>query len=363
MPPVIVHAAAGDNYASDFARLAANRQGGSIRALARASSAGTMIRKILASVARVLPLAGVSMLLASCAGPEPPPLRVGISAFPAYELAFLAQELGYFREAGVKVRLVEFGELSDTRRAYEMGKIDGLATTLVEVLIARDGSQRDLRVRSVIDYSAGADVIIGGARVKSMADLKGKRVGVEVGSLGHFMLVRGLAKAGLSPADVKLVSMSQTGMGAALSSGAVEAVVSYPPTAPDLLQDPVASVLFSSKEIPGEVVDVFAFDGDVIKRRPKEVNAFLLAVERAYATFKGRPQESCQIMGRREGVSAADFCTAIADGIVLISPQQQAQYLGAGLRLQRVVDGVAAVLAEAGVISARTEVADCLDPL
>jgi NitT/TauT family transport system substrate-binding protein len=322
-----------------------------------------MIGKILKYVARVLALTGGSALLASCAAPEAPPLRVGISAFPTYELAYLAQELGYFREAGVKVRIVEFGELSDTRRAYEMGKIDGLATTLVEVLIARDGSKRDLRVRRVIDYSAGADVIVGGAGIKSMADLKGRRVGVEVGSLGHFMLVRGLAKAGMSADDVRLVSMSQINMASALRSGSVQAVVSYPPTATALLQDPAASVLFSSKEIPGEVVDVFAFDREVIKQRGRDVNAFLLAVDRAYPTLKGRPQESCRIMGRREGVSAADFCAAIADGIVLVSPQQQGQYLGSGLHLQRVTNGVAAVLAEAGVISARTEVADCLDPL
>ena len=60
-------------------------------------------------------------------------LRVGITPAPGYELNFLAEEKGFFREEGLEVRLVEFTCLADCRRAFARGQVDVLGSTAVEV--------------------------------------------------------------------------------------------------------------------------------------------------------------------------------------------------------------------------------------
>ena len=148
----------------------------------------------------------LSLLLAGCGQPKSPPLRVGINAWPPYEFLFLAQEKGFFRDAGVDVKLVEFGSLSDARQAFENGKLDGWAATLVEVVMVHDGAMRKPRILRLLDFSDGADVIIAGKDTQSIRDLRGKRCGVEQASLGVFLLGRALESEGLHLTDVTLVS-------------------------------------------------------------------------------------------------------------------------------------------------------------
>ena len=79
-------------------------------------------------------LALLALSLGSCSTERahPTPLRIGINAWPGYEFLYLAQEKGFFREAGVEVQLIEFNSLSDVRRSFERNQIDGFAGTMVE---------------------------------------------------------------------------------------------------------------------------------------------------------------------------------------------------------------------------------------
>jgi NitT/TauT family transport system substrate-binding protein len=56
------------------------------------------------------------------------------------------------------------------------------------------------------DYSNGNDIIVGKPNIKTLKDLKGKKVGIEVGLVEHLLLLNGLKKAGMSESDVTLVN-------------------------------------------------------------------------------------------------------------------------------------------------------------
>jgi NitT/TauT family transport system substrate-binding protein len=304
-----------------------------------------------------------ALAAAGCSSQGNGPLRVGLSTFPPYELMVLARESGYFREAGLDVRLVEFDDLSDAQRAYEQGKIDGLATTLVEVLVTRNSTSRDLRVLRVISASEGADVIMAGADVRRVADLRGRKVAIEIGSLSHFMIARALERAGMVLADVTLVSTAQDAMEAALQKGEVSAVVTYPPNAARLRANPRWHVLFSSQEIPDEVVDVYAFDSQALLRRGRDLQAFFAAIDRASVRLGADPAGSCRIMAPREHIPPDAFCQALTDGIRLIPPAEQTRYLGPAMALRTSVDNVARALARNRLIQVRPGLIDCLEPL
>ncbi|MCX5690211.1 MAG: ABC transporter substrate-binding protein, partial [Planctomycetota bacterium] len=115
--------------------------------------------------------------------PVPEPLRIGLNPWPGYEFASLAAAKGYFEVEGVDARLLELSSLGDCRRAFERGQVDGFFGTLIEVLESDARLKRNSQVVCVVDYSDGADSIIARKPISSVAELRGKRVAIESGSV------------------------------------------------------------------------------------------------------------------------------------------------------------------------------------
>lgn len=276
------------------------------------------------------------------------PLRIGLNAWPGYEFLYLAQERGFYRDAGVAVQLVEFNSLSDARRAYERGQIDGLGTTVIEVLQARQNRQCNLQIVDVVDYSDGADEIL----VRpGRTDLRGARVGVELGSLGIYVLVRALEKGGLTLSDVTAINMDQLSMREAYQRGEIDALVTYPPVSVSIKKDGKAQSHFTTASIPGEVVDVIAVDERIVVERSGELRRLLDAFHRAKDFTKQEPAIALPIMAAREGISTDEFSAALKDGVKLVARGEQAAYLGAGGKLQNVIDMADRIMRASGQIT------------
>ena len=285
-----------------------------------------------------------------CTAEKPAPFRIGINAWPGYEFLYLAQEMGFYRKEGLEVRVVEFSSLSDARRAYERGQINVIAATVIEVLQIRDHSQRSLQIVQVIDFSSGADVILARPGLTNAAGLRGARIGVELASLGVYVLVRGLEQGGLGLADGKLVSMDQLSMEDAFRKGELDAVVTYPPTSIQLLRDTKANTVFSTADIPGEVVDVIAVEAELNTQRPGDVAKLLRAYHRAIAYARQNPAEAYRIMAEREGITPEEFHASLTDGIQLLSESDQADYFRPGGKLAAVIDASDRILRQSGQI-------------
>jgi NitT/TauT family transport system substrate-binding protein len=282
--------------------------------------------------------AGFLLLFAGCTSEPEAPLRIGINAWPGYEFLFLAQEKGFYRDEGLNVRILEFNSLSDARRAYERGQIDGFGTTVIEVLQAREFSNRSPQIIQVIDSSDGADIVITQTAIKNAASLRGKKVGVELGSLGVYILARCLDKHGLKLGDVTTISSDQMSMEREFLEGKIDAIVTYPPTSIKLLNTKKAHPFFTTAEIPGEVVDVIAVEEEVNRQRSGDVAKLIRAYHRAVDYSKQNPADAYKIMAEREGLTPGEFASALEDGINLIPAADQSTYLKAGGKLSRIID-------------------------
>lgn len=279
-----------------------------------------------------------------------PVLRVGINAWPGYEFLYLAQEKGFYRDAGLEVRLVEFSSLADSRRAYERGQIDAMGATVIEVLMIRDQSARSPQIVQVVDCSAGADVILARPGIKTGADLRGARIGVELASLGVYVLARGLERNGLHLPEVKAISMDQISMEDAFRKGELDAVVTYPPTSIKLLANTRAHLVFSTAEIAGEILDVLVVEEEINRRHPGDVAKFLKAFQQAVAYARTYPADANRIMAAREGISPEEFAGALTDGLKLLTAADQAAYFQQGGRLATVIDATERILRQGGQI-------------
>jgi NitT/TauT family transport system substrate-binding protein len=222
-------------------------------------------------------------------------MRICTIQWPGYEPLYLARSLGHF--AAAPVELLEYPSTSDCLRAFGAGAIDAVALTLDETLRLLE-AEIPLKVVLVMDFSNGADAIVARTEVQTLADLKGRRVGVENTALGAYMLTRALQGVGFQPVDVQVVPLSPNEHESAFLAGAVDAVVTFDPVRTRLLTNG-AHQLFSSKEIPGEILDVLVVQRDYATRYPERVQTLLTHWYTTLAYLKTNPHDAARGMSPR----------------------------------------------------------------
>jgi NitT/TauT family transport system substrate-binding protein len=306
-------------------------------------------KKLLATA-----LLAAAFMVTGCEKPASTPLKIGINPWPGYEFLYLAQELGFYEELGVPVKIIEYGSLSDVRRGYERGNLDAMTTTLIEVLQVKNNSNRDPRIFLVADFSNGGDVIIARKPITTPADLKRKRVGADTTSLPVFVLARALEIAGLTLDDVEILSVEQSDMEQAYLRGEIDAVVTYPPVSVRLQNRDDSAIIFSSQQIPGEIMDVVSAEASILAQRPEDFRKIRQAWDMALAYTRDNPRHAYTIMAEREGLSHDEFAAAL-ENIQVVDLDDQPRYAPL---IRPTLEKVRNVLVETGVLAADTS-ADC----
>jgi NitT/TauT family transport system substrate-binding protein len=242
----------------------------------------------------------------SCVSQPKEPLRLGVNAWPPFELLYLAQERGFFKDEGVEVDLCDFSSYTGILRAYHKGNIDGFLATLNEVMIS-DNFQDIPAVVLVADYSFGADALIARDGIAGPAALRGRTIAFEESALGSYMLERVLDSGGLRADQVKVLNKLPEEGSQAFRRGEVDALITYQPDLGKLLREKGAHVVFSSHEIPGEIVDVMALRENALSERAPEVRRLVKAWFRALGYLEEHPDEAAATMAKRQGVSIEEF--------------------------------------------------------
>jgi len=248
-------------------------------------------------------LAVLLLLLLSACTPEPvAPLRIGTCIRVGCEQLYLARDLGYYGDA--PVRIVEYSSATEVLRAFRSGALDAVAVSLDEAMQLAQHSP--LRVVLVMNFSNGADVILGQPGLKTFADIKGSRVGVENTALGAYVLARALQIHGLQPGDIQVVHLPIDAQRRAFAEKRVDAVVTFEPVHSEL-EATGAHHLFDSKQLPGEMVNVVAVRREYLDANPRVVEALLRGWFKALDHFKAEPSESTQRMATDRALPAQQF--------------------------------------------------------
>ncbi len=182
-------------------------------------------------------------------------LKIGYSDWPGYTVLEVAKQKGWFKEAGLDVDLVWFDYLASID-AYSAGKIDADCIVATDALGAGATGAKGKFI-ALLDFSEGSDMIIGKKGVESIKDLKGQKVGVEIGLVEHLLLLQALKENGLSQSDVTLVPTPTNNTPQTLGSGQVAAVGAWYPISGQALKQVAGSTkLFTSAQAKGLIYDV-----------------------------------------------------------------------------------------------------------
>lgn len=245
-------------------------------------------------------LLGVLMLgalsIAACG--QERPLRVGANPWPGYLGLYHAREQDLLDP--LQVRLVDFDSAEDVMRALRNQAIDAAAVTLDEALQLLE-SGYPVAIVMAFDISSGADALIGHQPEASLEDLHGKRIGVETSALGAYMLARILEKAGLEVGDVDVLHMPLADHSAAFTSGRVDYVVTFEPQRSRLLERG-GHVIFSSADLPGEIVDVLVVGTDTLQAKAGMIRHLVDAYFNGLDSMLADPEAAAENLAGRTGL-------------------------------------------------------------
>jgi NitT/TauT family transport system substrate-binding protein len=252
----------------------------------------------------VLPLVALCSVSAQAA----PALKIGYSDWPGWVAWQVAIEKGWFKEAGVDVKF-EWFDYSASLDAFAAGKIDAVTMTNGDALVTGSGGGKSVMLM-LTDYSNGNDMIVGKSSIKSLKDLKGKKVAVEEGLVEHLLLLNGLKKAGMKESDVKLVNAKTNEMPQMLASADIAAVGAWQPVSGEAMKAvPGSHPVYTSANEPGLIYDVLAANPSSVNARradwQKVVKVWNKVV--AYIEDPKTQPDAVKIMAARSGVSAEAY--------------------------------------------------------
>lgn len=281
--------------------------------------------KPLPRIALVAAAIGLLAFSTSCSKPTPR-ISIGINAWPTFEYLYLAKVKGFYQKRGVDVKLVSYNSLADARRAYELGHLDALACTLVEHCQILDNSDRNPQIAMVIDYSSGGDVVIADEGIDRVDQIAGARIGLEVESLGVFMLSRLLEKASLRLQDITPVKSDQLSLERQMAEDMIDIAITYPPHSLSILALEGTKTLFTTEELPNEVLDVIVFEEETILQHEPVVRSIISAIYEAQQWASENKPVAHAIMAEREGISPSDFRELLESDIHITSKEEQERF-------------------------------------
>jgi len=236
------------------------------------------------------------------------PLKVAYSDWPGWTALAIAEQKGWYKEAGVEVELLWF-EYGPSMEAFTAGQVDAVTVTNGDGLVTSAGGGRNVAIM-LTDFSNGNDMIVARPGINSVKDLKGKKIGIEIGFVTHLLLLNGLEKAGLTEADVELVPTATNQTPQVLASGQVDAIGAWQPNSGEALKAVAGSkAIYSSADQPGLIYDAVVVSPQSLAQRRDDWVKFVAVWDKvvAYLADPATREDGIKIMAARAGVDPKDY--------------------------------------------------------
>ena len=232
------------------------------------------------------------------------PLRIEFTDWWGDYTLIVAQKMGYFEKYGVEVESKYYPVFSKALPDLAAGQLDAGLFALGDALnVSRHAP---LKVVTIYD-NGGLNTIVSTSDINSVAEVKGKRIGVPLGNAYELVIAEMLRNASMSTGDVTLVNALPEEIPARVGVD-LDAGFTYEP----YLSEAIANgntILYSSESVSGLFPDVIVFREQFTQERPEDVRAFLSAWFEAVEYRHNFPDEANKIIADYYGVAVKDILT------------------------------------------------------
>lgn len=237
------------------------------------------------------------------------PLNFGFQETSWGTIGMIAESEDLFKKAGAHVNILKFDSGKTTRDAMIAGRVDiGVIGATPFIIGAAKGQ---LEAVAVALYAAKTQSVVASVKsgVKSVKDLKGRRVGSQLGSATDFVFQNKiLPKFGLSKADVQIINVTFQNHLSALVAGSIDAFAGVEPF-PSLAEvENIGKVLVDYSEFDLQPV-ILAANKPVVDGKRDAVIAFLRGWLAGVKEFNDNREQATQIVlkyFKKQGFSVDD---------------------------------------------------------
>ena len=235
---------------------------------------------------------------------------------PDHGPLFVAQERGYFREAGLDVELIAPSDPNDPPRLVAAKRGDVAISYQPQLHIQTSKGLPLVRIGTLVATPLNSLVVLRDGPIKRIADLKGRKVGYSVGGFETALLKAMLGKHGLAIGDITLVNVNFD-LSSSLMAGKVSAVIgayrNFELNQMDIEKRPGTAFFVEEEGVPPYDELIYVAHRDRVAD-PK-MRRFIGAVERGVQYLINYPQRSWAlfIKGREKELDSELFRRAWRD--------------------------------------------------
>ncbi len=227
-------------------------------------------------------------------------VKIAHSTWVGYGPLYIAQDKGFFKKNGVDVDLIVMEDPKERFPTLMADKIEMIASTVDTALLYLK-KPNDFQYVVAIDDSNGGDGIVAVKDIATIADLKGRKVAVNEGSVSEFYLNVLLAKAGLKESDLNTVNMTAGDAGGAFVAKRVDAAVTWEPWLTKGKATDFGHLLVDSSTTPGLITDVIIVKTSWANAHKKDVEGIVKSWNEAVAYYRSNPEDAIPIMAKGVG--------------------------------------------------------------
>lgn len=249
-------------------------------------------------------------------------INFGANSSGSCALVYIAQEQGFFAREGLSVNVKDYSSGVAAINAALNGEMDIIWSSefpLVRAAFAKEG----INVIAVINRFS--DQYILGSRasgVNSIADLKGKEIGVPRNTISEFYLSRFLMLNGISISAVSLIDVLPAQAMEAISNGSVDAVVVWEPYSTQMKTELGDKAVNWSVQSMQQGFGIISARSDWLARNPDIVVRFLRSLVNAEDYLTHNTKEAQLIIKTRLNIDATSMGILLSESQFSISLEE-----------------------------------------
>lgn len=243
-------------------------------------------------------------------------ISIGKNDWTGYDPLVLAESKNLFQKHNVDVTVKRYKSAEDELAAFRRGEVQGAGLTLDEAVSLHESGFR-IKAVLVVDFSFGGDMIIGQNEIKHINQIVGKRVGYEGTLVGEFLLHRALVTNNIKESDIELIQVKGEDWVSSFKEKKIDALVCYNPDATTLIEHDKANLLFSSNDIPNEIIDVLVFEKEFYDKNKSSISKIALAWFDAVSLNKTNVNEAAKIIAAEKNIPPKEYIKGLTQ---LVSP-------------------------------------------
>jgi len=290
---------------------------------------------LLSAAIGLLPAYAIPAYAALAAGEAPKELRIGFQK-SSVNLTLLKQRQALEQQLkGVKISWFEFTAGPQMLEALSVGSIDFATTGEPPPIFAQAAGSNLVYVGAEPAKPAVSAILVKpDSAIKSLADLKGKKIAFQKGSSAHYHVLRAVQQAGLQWGDITPIYLAPADARAAFERGSVDAWAIWDPYWAAIEQSAQPRVLATGKDLVNNL-SYYLSSRPFAEKYPKVIHLLFEELTRSDTFVQTKRKEAVAAIAASTGLDQATIASYLAR-----RPRSPVVYLTQGMleEQQRVAD-------------------------